>query len=322
MSAFTDTILITGGTSGLGYETAILLAGQRPTTQIIITGRTAGKDAEINVRAQQSNVVFIPLDLTSHASTRAFLPLFRAGGYPPILALLLNAGFQVTDKLRYSDEDGIEVMFAVNHVNHALLFFLLAPYLADNARVVAVASSTHDPKLKRVPPPHYNTAEEVAHPPTGPKYDTRDEALRRYGLSKLCNVLFAYSLHKHARDAGEEWVIMALDPGVMPTNLYRETKGLTGKLLNQALSSCLGRKMVRDLFTTEFVAATLGRMAVSADFGASEKSGLYYQVVDVKEIKSSNQSYEITLQEDLWRWTVDKVAIGEDKKAKFDRLEG
>lgn len=320
MSTCTDTILITGGTAGLGYETALLLARQRPTTRIIITGRTAGKDTEINQHTNQSNVTYIPLDLTSHASTRAFLPLFLAGGYPPISALVLNAGFQVVDKLRYAEADGIEIMFAGNYVNHALLFYLIAPYLDGDARVVSVASSAHDPKFKRVPPPDYITAEQAAHPPTGTKYDTRNEAMRRYGLSKLCNVLFTYSLHRHARAQGKAWMITALDPGVMPTSLYR-WGGAFGTAFTYALSTRLARQFLKDLFTTELVAATLAKMAANVEFGALEKSGLYYQVVNAMAIKSSDQSYDTKLQDDLWEWTISEVAIGEEEKIKFNRLE-
>jgi NAD(P)-dependent dehydrogenase (short-subunit alcohol dehydrogenase family) len=320
MSTCTDTILITGGTAGLGYQTALLLSERRPTTQIIITGRTPGKDTEINQRTNQSNVTYIPLDLTSHSSTRAFLPLFEAGGYPPISALVLNAGFQVFDKLRYAEADGIEAMFAGNYVNHALLFYLLVPHLAGNARVISVASSAHDPKFKRVPPPNYTTAEQAAHPPTGTKYDTRQEAMRRYGLSKLCNVLFTYSLHRHARAQGKAWVITALDPGVMPTSLYRWA-GAFGTAFTYFLSTWLARQFLRDLFPTEFVAATLAMMAADTEFGALEKSGLYYQVINAVAINSSDQSYDTKLQEDLWEWTINKVAIGEDEKMKFDLLE-
>jgi NAD(P)-dependent dehydrogenase (short-subunit alcohol dehydrogenase family) len=320
MSMYTSTIVITGGTSGLGYETALLLAKSNPATQIVITGRTPGMDIQINTQTSQSNVLFIPCDLTSQSSTRAFLPFFKSYNLPPISAILLNAGYQVVDQVRHSP-DGIEIMFAVNHVNHSLLFFLLAPYLQSNARVVFISSSTHDPKYKRVPPPTYTTGSEAAHPPTGKEYNTQNEGFRRYALSKLANILFAYSLDSHAKAAGKQWIITALDPGVMPTKLYRWNTGVIGWLFSYVLSSWIGTRLIADLFTTEFVAKTLADMAVGEKFGKIEAGGKYYQVVEGKELESSVQSMDKALWKDLWDWTIKQVSVDEAEQFKFDRLD-
>ncbi|WWD18763.1 hypothetical protein CI109_103218 [Kwoniella shandongensis] len=313
--SFTSSILITGGTTGLGYETALSLAKSQPTTQIIIASRSNGSAADtINSLTSNDppNVVYLPLDLETHASTREFVKLYESRSFPPIRALLLNAGIQFVDKVHFTS-DGIETMFAVNHVNQALLFFLLKKYLTTTARIVIVSSSTHDPAQKRVVPPNYTTAEAVAHPPSGkPEYETQDEGFRRYALSKLTNVLFAYALTRHVKENNKAWKVLTLDPGVMPTRLYRWQSGFTGWAFNFVLSTFIGQWLIRDTFTTAFSAATFARLAVDEEFEAEDKNGKYFQVVGGKEIASSEQSYEVKLQEDLWDWTVKEVAEGKE----------
>ncbi|WVQ84973.1 hypothetical protein IAT38_007137 [Cryptococcus sp. DSM 104549] len=313
---FTSTIIITGGTSGLGYATALSLSRSQPNIQIIIASRSSGDNAASRIIASSgnSNVAYIPLDLSTHASTRTFARTFLAGGYPPISALLLNAAIQVIPKLEFS-ADGIEVMFATNHVNHALLFFLLRGQLTNNARIVLTSSSGHDPKLERAPAPHYTTGEETAHPPTGAKWDTQAEGFRRYSLSKLCNILFAYALARKAREQGYGWTVMALDPGIMATSLYRWNKGLLGAAFSWALQSRWLKWFVKDLYTPDFSAATLAKMAVGPGFEGESKTGRYYVVLDAKETESSAQSHEVALQDDLWEWTLKEVAEGDEVKA-------
>ncbi|WWC62933.1 uncharacterized protein I303_105531 [Kwoniella dejecticola CBS 10117] len=311
----TSSILITGGTSGLGYSTALSLAKSLPTTQIIIASRSSWDAAEkINAEAGNNNVIYLPLDLTTHEGVRKFVKAYQEKSLPPLKALVLNAAIQHVDKVHFT-EDGLETMFATNHVNHTLLFFLLKQYLTNDARIVVVSSSTHDPKLKRAPPPTYTTGDEAAHPPTGRIYDTQNEGFRRYALSKLCNILFAYALDRHAKAAGKSWVILALDPGVMATNLYRWSSWFSW-----ALSLSIAKWFISGIYTTEEVAETLGKMTVSPEFGEQAKSGRYYEVVDAKELESSQQSHDLQCQDDLWEWTIKEVAKDQEEEAQFRRL--
>ena len=311
--SFNSTILITGGTSGLGYQTALALSKSSPSSQIVITGRTLPADAL--AQAANPNIGFIPLDLSTHAGTRDFVKTYASRGFPPISALLLNAGYQTIDGIQYSP-DGIEIMFAVNHVNHALLLFLLSDHLAPNARVVSVASSTHDPAFQRVPDPSYTTAENAAHKPTGSAANTRNEAFQRYALSKLANVFFTYALHDWAKKNDKGWIITALDPGVMPTKLYRHTTGITGAFFNWALGSWILRQFMHDLYPTEYTAATLAQMATAERFGTAELSGKYFAAKEGAEMKSSEKSYDKSGQRDLWEWTVNEV-LEEQEQAKW-----
>jgi NAD(P)-dependent dehydrogenase (short-subunit alcohol dehydrogenase family) len=162
--SYTRTILITGGTLGLGFECALHIARQCPTYLVVIASRTDtnAAAASVNKALHQENTVFLPLDLSNRTNVRSFVTTWESRHHLLIQALLLNAGIQFPDGLRLTDE-GMESTFAVNHVGHALLFHLLFPHLADDARVVVTSSGTHDPAMKSgIPDAVYTTAEELA----------------------------------------------------------------------------------------------------------------------------------------------------------------
>ncbi len=104
---------------------------------------------------------------------------------------------------------------------------------------------------------------------------------------------------------------MGLDPGVMPTRLYRWVPGFQGSILNRLFASYIGRFTMKDLFKTDYVAQTLSKMAIGPEFGQAEKSGKYYGVVGPKEMDSSVQSHDKALRKVLWDWTIKEVAQGD-----------
>ncbi|KAK8078640.1 hypothetical protein PG996_004810 [Apiospora saccharicola] len=231
--AYKSTILITGGTSGLGYYAAIDMARACPDSEVIISSRTDKEQAAaaINKTLGQSNVVYAPLDLGDLAQVRTYAERFAAAQRPPIKALVLNAGLQFPGEVK-TTIDGLEATFGINHVGHALLFHLLVPHLADRARVVVTSSGTHDPEQTTgMPLPIYESAEALAHP--APDFSASHSGRQRYTTSKLCNVLWTYALARRlAEKAPERGItVTAMDPGLMPgTGLGREA-GAVGRFL-------------------------------------------------------------------------------------------
>ena len=312
---FTSTIILTGASSGLGEATALQLGQQAPQTRIVITSRSDnGVAASINAKTGHDNVVHIALDLSTHAGTRSFVNEFISRSYPPISALLLNAAIQYTNGVHMS-KDGIEEMFEVTHVNHALLFFLLKDHLKEDARISIVASSTHDPAKKRIKPITYTSADEIAHPAIVEEKGM-DEGLKRYALAKLANILFAYKLAEKAQAAGKQWVVSAFDPGVMATRLYREQ----GWFFNWVIA-WLAPWLIAETYTAKVTAESYVKLAIGHEYGdAKTISGRYYRVLNVEPIKSSVESYDDAKQQDLWDWTIQQTAKGQEEAKAFENL--
>lgn len=322
-SKYHHTILITGATSGLGYECALSIARQCPDAQIIIASRSDpnGCAKSINDHVGQNNVQFMKLDLSSLAKVRQFASEWQAKAFPPIQALVMNAALQFPGDVDYT-EDGFEKTFGISHIGHALLFNLLRPQLADAARVVIVSSGTHDPaQTTGMPTAVYNSAEELAHPtPETSQFKGR----QRYTSTKLANVLYTYALDDHFRSILQKsggktkWTVSAIDPGLMPgTGLARQTTGIQRFLWLHVLPAVLPllRLLVsKNIHSPQESGEALARLAVGKD--VEGESGVYYE--GTKPIKSSEASYDKGKQDDLWQWTAKALARDEAERSRFE----
>jgi NAD(P)-dependent dehydrogenase (short-subunit alcohol dehydrogenase family) len=213
------TVLITGGTSGLGLRTAQEIA-RDGSWKVVVTGTDPARAAAAGAELGGTGMT---LDLGSLRDVRRFADEYRAAGHPPLEALVLNAGIQHINGLVRS-QDGFEATFAVNHLGHFLLANLLLYEIPPGGRVIVVASDTHDPAQSTgMPEPRFGRAIELARPPAGWEGDDPPALAgrRRYTTSKLCNVMFA-------REAAGRWAtrgitVASFNPGLMPgTGLARD----------------------------------------------------------------------------------------------------
>ncbi|RDW81821.1 hypothetical protein BP6252_02933 [Coleophoma cylindrospora] len=317
--SFTNTVLITGGTTGLGFQCALTIARAHPEFLIVITARTDSNSAAatINKTLRQKNVVFLPIDLSNIATVRSFVKDWETKKYPSICTLLLNAGLQFPEGLRKT-VDGIEATFGINHVGNTLLFYLLLPHLAKNVRVVVTSSGTHDPAQKSgLPDAKYTTAEELAYPaPEAAQIDGR----QRYATSKLCNILWVYALHRRFQAVeGTSMTVNAFDPGLMPgTGLAREYSAPMRFIWKNLMTRII--PLMRVLFhpnvhTPRESGETLAWLATNPNLEGA--SGGYYE--GRKTIKSSVDSYNEKYQEDLWEWTVKFDAKSPEELSRFEK---
>lgn len=318
MTSATNTVLITGGTTGLGYQAALSIAQQRPEYLVVIASRSdkASAAKSINDTLKQQNVIFVPLDLEAPSNVRSFVQSWDTKGYPPLIALLLNAGLQFPGAVQFS-ANGLESTFAINNYGNALLFHLLYPKLAKGARIIVTASGTHDPAQKTgVPDAKFTTAEEAAHP--NPKTANKD-GRERYASSKLANILWTYALNRRlGKVPDKSLAVNAFDPGLMPgTGLAREYNAFMRGVWNHVLPRMLPvmRFIINsNIHTTKVSGQRLARLAIAEDVKGI--SGAYYE--GDKQIKSSTVSYDVAKQEDLWNWMVKNLAESKEESAKFD----
>lgn len=260
---------------------------------------------EIEADDSSVRVEVMALDLASLSSVRAFAgELTRrldAGELPPIHALVCNAGVQSAGKGTFT-VDGFESTFGVNHLGHFLLVNLLLPRLSAPARVVVVASGTHDPTQKTgMPAPAWNEPAALAKGELGPLANG-DSGMkvgqRRYTTSKLANVLFTYELARRL----PAWVTAnAFDPGLMPgTGLARDAAAPLRFVWHQVLPRIiplLRRLISANIHTPAESGAALARLVSDPVLAAT--SGKYFE--GTREIRSSAESYDAARAAELWQ---------------------
>ncbi|MEI4509248.1 SDR family NAD(P)-dependent oxidoreductase [Sphingopyxis sp. CCNWLW253] len=200
------TAIITGGYSGLGLESARVLA--EAGAHVIVPARDVPK--ALAQTASIPRLTVAPMDLLDRTSVDRFAMDFLVSGAP--LDILINsAGIMIPPLFR--DADGNEGQFAVNHLGHFRLVQQLLPALQNSgsARVVSVSSRGHFHGAMDFDDPAF-----VKRP-----YD----ASVAYGQSKTANALFAVALDARYRDRGIR--AFSLHPGAILTGLMRHTPSET-----------------------------------------------------------------------------------------------
>ncbi len=215
------TAIVTGGNSGIGYESVLALAQKGALVVLACRNQTKAKEALNRIKQQvpASKVELIPLDLASLASVRAFAASFRSS-YDRLDILMNNAGIATVS--RQETEDGFEMHLGVNHLGHFALTGLLLDKLVNTpqSRVVTTTSvaqtigwiNFEDLQLKR-------------------GY-TRFGA---YGQSKLANLLFAFELDRCLKKAGISTLSVAAHPGYSNTHMTQSSSSTFGTFIESTL---------------------------------------------------------------------------------------
>lgn len=199
--------LVTGGNSGLGYQTALQLA--RKGARVLLAARDRGRGAAALERlaadVPAGHAELVHLDLADLASVERFSTGFLAGGEG--LDLLVNNAGVMAIPHRETTAQGYERQFGTNHLGHFALTGRLLPALLQGpgSRVVTVTSNLH----KRASGIDFDDLQaERAYRPW-PAYEQ----------SKLANAMFVLELDRRLRAAGLDVVSAGAHPGFAATNL-------------------------------------------------------------------------------------------------------
>jgi NAD(P)-dependent dehydrogenase (short-subunit alcohol dehydrogenase family) len=240
-------ILITGSNSGLGLETARVLALRG--ARVLAVARTVEK-AQHALAGLPGNFIPLACDLADPDSVRACVATVKQLGLP-LDAIVCNAGIMALPKL--SQAFGYELQFFTNHIGHFMLVTGLLEMLGEQGRVVMVSSTAH------------------RHPPSaGIDFDNLSgergyRPWEAYGQSKLANVLFAKQLAK--RLAGTRRTANAVHPGVIPSPLSRHLPAIA-RGVYASLGPLLLKDMARGAATQCYVATHPALAGVSGEYFA------------------------------------------------------
>lgn len=245
------TVVVTGATGGLGYETAMALAGAGAI--VILTGRSDAKGLRaiegICERFPNALIAYEHLDLASLASVAAFARRFAASN-EQLDVLINNAGVMALPK-RQQTEDGFEMQLGTNYLGHYAL----------TARLL--------PQLRRAKAPRVVNLSSLAHRSGAIDFDDLHgkrsyRPWRAYCQSKLAMLMFALELQRRSLVAGWGVTSLAAHPGYARTDLIANGPGANtfqwrvGRWLQPLISQSAAEGALPTLFAATSPAAEPG----------------------------------------------------------------
>lgn len=277
-------IVVTGGNSGLGYESVKAFAMKG--AEVVLASRSTEKGEEARTEILKAipggKIKVMQLDLGDLDSVRSFATAFREN-YKKLDVLLNNAGIMMTPY--FTTKDGFEAQIGTNHLGHFALTGLLMDVVlkTPGARIVNVSSSAHKNGEMDFTNLQYEN---------GKGY----KSMKAYGRSKLSNLLFTYELHRKLEAAKKDTITVAAHPGIAMTNLARH---LEGKFLYKILTP-LFKRMAQDQ-----AMGALPQIRASVDPGV--KGSEYYGPDGKREFKgypvvvqSNEASHHLKDAAQLW----------------------
>jgi NAD(P)-dependent dehydrogenase (short-subunit alcohol dehydrogenase family) len=274
------TIIVTGGNSGLGFESVKAFAHKGATVILASRSIEKGENAKAQIGQVKGDVQVMQLDLQDFASIKNFAEQFKAS-HSVLDVLLNNAGIMTTPY--FTTKEGLEGQTGTNHFGHfaltAQLFDLIKK--TPGSRIVSVSSSAHNAGSMDFDNLLYEG---------GKGYSK----IKAYGRSKLMNLLFTYELQRKIESEGLDVIAVASHPGASRTNLDRYLKGKWWYYVLYPLFF---------LITTNQAKGALSQIRASVD--ANVKGGEYYgphrgmSGYPVK-VESNEASHNIADAKKLW----------------------
>ncbi len=265
------TIIITGGNSGIGKAAALKLALVGATVVMACRSAERGARAQEEIRQASGNhrVEWMQVDMASQASIRQFAVAFQ-DRHARLDGLIHNAAnFDLSMKKPVLTEDGVETIFATNHVGIFLLTHLLLDLLKASApsRIITVASKGLNlyPNLdiefdnlngeRKYSPPH------------------------AYYHSKLAQVMYTYDLAERLQGTGVTVNCIRVTNVALPDERLGNIPGWLRKIYSLKRSMAITPEAQADTY-----------LYLAADPDVEHITGKYWDET-VRQVASSKKSY-------------------------------
>ena len=210
--------VVTGANTGLGYETALVLAQKGVQVILACRNRDKGEGAKKRLlqRIAGAQLDVWPIDTGSLKSVREFAEAFERD-HDRLDLLINNAGIMMTPY--FETEDGFEGQLGVNYLGHFLLTGLLLPRLNETAgaRMVSLYSIAHEWGGIQFDDIHFRQ-----------HYDPR----KAYSQSKMACLMFGMELDRRLKAAGQGTLSLAAHPGFSKSDLSRNLNPLLRVMLS------------------------------------------------------------------------------------------
>ncbi len=278
--------IVTGSSSGIGLETARVLAGKNATTIVAVRNPEKGDNvvARIKMEYPSASVSFMVLDLADLESIRQFADAFCAQ-YDRLDLLINNAGVMVPPYSKTAN--GFELQMGTNHMGHFALTAHVMDLLfsTENARVVNVSSIAH--KQGRI---NFDDL---------PWEQRTYKAMQAYSDSKIANLYFTYELAKKLEGNPDAPIVVAAHPGWTATDLQRHS----------GLFNFMNRFIAQDI--------AMGALpTLYAAVGPSVQSGDYYGPEGMiefkgypKKVSSNKLSHDGAVATKLWDLSEESTGV-------------
>jgi retinol dehydrogenase 12 len=276
-------VIVTGGNTGVGYQTTLQLAKKGAKVYLAARSPTRASEAIEKMKKEDPNidVVHLQLDLQDLNQVNEAASQFLKKE-SKLDILVNNAGIMACPFAL--SKDGIETQFATNHVGHFLFTRQLLPALfkVPEARVVNLSSVAH-----------------THAPADGIKFDQINDPnaqneWSRYGQSKLANILFTAGLNSRY---GDKIIANSVHPGWVDTELIRgpnETSRILGAVI-WGLSRFFALTPLQGAYTSLYA-------ATSPDIVEKKMRNVYF-VPLADQLEPTALARDEKLADKLWDFT-------------------
>ncbi|MEN8153548.1 MAG: oxidoreductase [Acidobacteriota bacterium] len=280
------TVIVTGASSGIGYEAARVLANKNAKVIIAVRNMEKGNKAAEKIRNEYENASLnvMELDLADLSSVSKFADNYKKE-YSKLDVLINNAGVMMPPYSKTGN--GFELQMGTNHFGHFSLTLQLLDILANTewSRIVNVSSMAH--RWGNINFDDINWENRKYRPS------------RSYGDSKIANLYFTYELAQKLNSKYKKIIVAAAHPGWAETELQRHS-GVT-----DFLNRFFAQNAVMGALPT--LIAAVGPSVKTGDFYGP--SGFMQRKGYPKKVKSSQLSLNRKIAEKLWQVSVERTGV-------------